>query len=150
MPAPAAPPVNGAAAASAGRATDEASAKTPPSSGAAREARGRHHEEEQRKPPLPVIKEAHCSEAFLRQVFEICDKDHNGKINKRELIIALRQSAEIADFFHLPRHIREIGGSQDQFEAVFQAIDRDDNREIDWNEFTKFYTKRRDHPQRSG
>merc|ERR1711871_894498 len=59
-------------------------------------------------------------EAELRRIFDMCDVNKTGSIDKRELIKALRKHQEVADFFHLPSIIRQEDGSRDEMEAFFQ------------------------------
>jgi len=81
------------------------------------------------------------AEAKLRSFYDQCDKNSDGKINKRELILACRRSQELADFFGLPQNIRQEDGSRDKMEAFFQQIDTDDDREMSWSEVKAFYLK---------
>ena len=76
---------------------------------------------------------------MLREVFDIVDHDKDGKINKRELILACRTSKDIAEFFGLPRTIRAEDGSRDAMERLFQAVDLSDDRQWSWEEFRSFY-----------
>merc|ERR1711904_374596 len=80
-------------------------------------------------------------EAELRRIFEICDVNKTGTIDKRELIKALRKHKEVADFFHLPETIRQEDGSRDAMEAFFQGADTNDDREMSWDELKMFWMK---------
>jgi len=75
----------------------------------------------------------------LRAAFEKCDVDKDGKINKRELIKACREHAEIAQLFELPQNIRQEDGSRTRFEEFFQGVDADGDREICWAELLARY-----------
>eukprot|EP00746_Dinoflagellata_sp_MGD_P012432 gnl/MRDRNA2_/MRDRNA2_126529_c0_seq1.p1 gnl/MRDRNA2_/MRDRNA2_126529_c0~~gnl/MRDRNA2_/MRDRNA2_126529_c0_seq1.p1 ORF type:complete len:535 (+),score=98.49 gnl/MRDRNA2_/MRDRNA2_126529_c0_seq1:110-1714(+) len=75
----------------------------------------------------------------LRKVFDFVDKDMDGFINKRELILACRTSKEVADFFGLPQTIRAEDGSRDSAEKLFQAIDLSNDRQWSWEEFSRYY-----------
>merc|ERR1711874_41861 len=46
---------------------------------------------------------------------------------------------EVADFFGLPRKIRQEDGSRDKMESLFQKIDGNNDRKISWEEFFRFY-----------
>lgn len=81
-------------------------------------------------------------EVRLREIFERCDLNKDGSISKIDLIKALRKDEEIADLFELPQQIRQEDGSRDAMERIFQAIDKDDDREINWEEFRKFFVHR--------
>eukprot|EP00929_Paragymnodinium_shiwhaense_P044212 TRINITY_DN22693_c1_g1_i1.p1 TRINITY_DN22693_c1_g1~~TRINITY_DN22693_c1_g1_i1.p1 ORF type:complete len:1778 (-),score=425.59 TRINITY_DN22693_c1_g1_i1:59-5392(-) len=78
----------------------------------------------------------------LRDVFRSCDISGDGRVNKREFVRALRrQSGTAAAFFKLPGNIRQADGSHEKFEALFQRIDGDGDREITWEEFRAFYER---------
>jgi len=80
--------------------------------------------------------------ARLRDMFDRCDINKDGRVNKRELIRSCRQDEEIASFFQLPGNIRQEDGSRGRFEEVFQAIDQDGDREIRWAELLAYYRHR--------
>ena len=44
----------------------------------------------------------------LRTIFDSCDTQQNGMVNKRELIKAIRGDARMAEFFGLPMEIRQV------------------------------------------
>jgi len=75
----------------------------------------------------------------LREVFDTCDNNKDGKIDKRELIKACRSCSDVAQFFELPMSIRQEDGSRDVFESFFQAVDVDGDRAISWVELLAFY-----------
>lgn len=81
-------------------------------------------------------------EQSLREMFDRCDQNKDGTINKRELIKILRIDQEVADFFQLPRNIRQEDGSRDSMEKLFQEMDKDGNREVGWEEFRAFFSRR--------
>merc|ERR1712110_943642 len=81
-------------------------------------------------------------EEKLREIFDLCDKNSDGNINKRELILACRKSGDVADFFKLPRLIRQEDGSRTDMEALFQSADTDDNREMSWEEMKGWYSNK--------
>lgn len=76
--------------------------------------------------------------AKLKEIFQRVDTSGDGKISKIELIKACKRDGQIADFFGLARSIQE-GATRDAMENIFQAIDEDSSREIDWNEFQRFF-----------
>jgi len=78
----------------------------------------------------------------LRDIFDRCDLNKDGLVNKREFIKSCRQDEEIAKFFEVPTDIRQEGGSRDRLEEVFQAIDQDGDREIRWAELLAYYKHR--------
>jgi len=78
-------------------------------------------------------------EAKLRQIFEAVDVNRDGNINKREMIKFCRSSPDLAALLGFPEGVRQEDGSRDILEMRFQAIDRDDDREVTWEEFRDFF-----------
>jgi Ca2+-binding EF-hand superfamily protein len=78
----------------------------------------------------------------LRAIFEKCDINKDGHINKREFIKACREHPDLANLFELPTVIRVLDGSREQMEKRFQAMDTDNDREIRWAEFLAYYKHR--------
>merc|ERR1712048_884703 len=75
----------------------------------------------------------------VRDIISTIDTNHDGRVNKRELIKALRESRDIAEFFGLPRTIRQEDGSRDALERVFQAIDANGDRDITAEELLTYH-----------
>uniref|UniRef100_A0A7S0BBQ4 EF-hand domain-containing protein n=1 Tax=Pyrodinium bahamense TaxID=73915 RepID=A0A7S0BBQ4_9DINO len=92
--------------------------------------------------PVPRPDHSQASHETLKKIFSLCDKDGNGRINKRELIKICRCTPSIAQFFGLPEQIRQEDGSRSVVEQWFQQVDANDDREISWEEFLAFYKKR--------
>lgn len=82
------------------------------------------------------------AEKRLREVFELCDKNSDGHMNKRELILACRKDPSIAEFFKLSINIRQEDGTRDAMEALFQSIDENSDREVSWEELKAFYARK--------
>lgn len=78
-------------------------------------------------------------EQRVRALFERLDVNGDGNISKVEMIKALKTDPEAAALLELPRHIRQEDGTRDSFEARFQAMDRNDSRSLDWNEFWSYF-----------
>eukprot|EP00928_Gymnodinium_smaydae_P017932 TRINITY_DN16839_c0_g3_i1.p1 TRINITY_DN16839_c0_g3~~TRINITY_DN16839_c0_g3_i1.p1 ORF type:complete len:377 (-),score=62.18 TRINITY_DN16839_c0_g3_i1:258-1346(-) len=85
---------------------------------------------------------ASLSRARLRSIFDQCDLNKDGKVNKRELIKTCRASQEVADVFDLPMQVRQEDGSRTKVEEFFQSIDTDGDREISWDEFLTYWRSR--------
>lgn len=51
----------------------------------------------------------------------------------------VRKKPDIAKCFGLPQTVRQEDGTRDMIEQWFQAIDVDDNRSIDWQEFRSHF-----------
>lgn len=81
-------------------------------------------------------------ERKLRNIFDRCDSNNNGLINKRELIKALRADPDVAEFLELSRQVRQEDGPRDAMEDLFQALDRDHDREVTWDEFRAHFVRR--------
>ena len=58
-------------------------------------------------PTTPSEKPQKVDKTRLRTVFDSCDTQQNGMVNKRELIKAIRGDARMAEFFGLPMEIRQ-------------------------------------------
>ena len=75
-------------------------------------------------------------EAMLRKMFEKLDANGNGKISQSEFIFALRRDdTGVNQLFGLDSTVRQEDGTRDAFERVYQLIDRDDSKSIEWEEF---------------
>ena len=83
---------------------------------------------------------------ILRNLFDQVDKDADGYINVREMLIALRTNSELSQLLQLPNRIRQTDGSREAFENVFQEMDSDGDgdRVISYIEFVGYFTKKSD------
>ena len=75
----------------------------------------------------------------MRAVFDTIDRNHDGSINVRELLLCLRKHPDVAEFMHLPMHVHQEGGTRETFEEMFQAMDKDGSRDITWPEFEAYF-----------
>ena len=80
--------------------------------------------------------------AALRRVFDGIDRNHDGSINKRELILTCRRSQAVREFLQLPQHIRQEDGTRDIFEELYQKMDKDGSKSVDRDEFVAFFLTR--------
>jgi len=60
------------------------------------------------EPPVDV---GPPDEGALRQLFDLCDRDRDGLIKKRELLISLKRNAAVRPLFGLPATSTEAGGT---------------------------------------
>jgi len=88
------------------------------------------------KPKFSMAKE---NKAILKTVFDRMDKDHNGKVNIRELIIGLRKDAEAAELLHMPMHVHD----KDRHTLMdrFREMDLDGSSDVDFEEFCAYFGK---------
>ena len=68
------------------------------------------------------------------------DRNHAGRITRAELIKTVRSDAGVRAVLGLPQHIGEAQRSE--LEAVFQGMDVDDSRGVDFNEFAGFMRRK--------
>eukprot|EP01052_Picozoa_sp_SAG31_P005373 SAG31_NODE_235_length_19695_cov_37.959790_16_plen_587_part_00 len=78
-------------------------------------------------------------EAQLREIFNRVDRDHDGGINRRELILTLRRNPDICEHLKLPDKIRQEDGSRDKVEAFFQSIDADSDNLLTVDELLRHF-----------
>ena len=78
-------------------------------------------------------------DARLRGVFDRVDKDSDGAINRRELIIALRKHQDICDLLNLPGRVRKEDGSRDRVEAFIQTLDADGDNTLTSEELLRHF-----------
>eukprot|EP00935_MAST-01C_sp_MAST-1C-sp1_P001100 g1100.t1 len=71
----------------------------------------------------------------IRRMFDRADRNNNGTVNKRELILALGTDAELCQLLGLPSQISKEDGSKEAFERVFRGGDTNETRDLDWAEF---------------
>jgi Ca2+-binding EF-hand superfamily protein len=74
--------------------------------------------------------------AKLKDMFETLDTNGDGSVSKAELIKALRRGdTGVNEIFGLSQTIRQEDGTRDAFERIFQFVDKDSTRSIEWEEF---------------
>lgn len=82
---------------------------------------------------------AEGEEKKAKQIFKQVDKDGDGVVTIRELIIAIRKDEKLADTLKLPSAVRQEDGTRDQLEKFFQKLDTDGDRTLTFDEFSKFF-----------
>jgi hypothetical protein len=75
----------------------------------------------------------------LREIFDRCDRNNDGAIDRRELILSCRKSLEIADFFQVSTTIRQEDDARMMLETLFRQIDNNGDHEISWAEFLRHF-----------
>jgi len=63
-----------------------------------------------------------------KALWELCDKDHDGRVTRIELILALRQNQHLADKLGLRKNIKAEDQSRYDFEDVFRELDQDSDK----------------------
>ena len=79
----------------------------------------------------------------IRVLFDEVDKDGDGCINVREMIIGLRKLPDLAALLCLPQRVSQEDGTRDALVAVFQGMDKNDDRDITWDEFLEWFLEMR-------
>ena len=92
------------------------------------------------QPPAPSPKIDPAREAQLRKAFDSIDANGNGTLSRAEVIRACRNDADVRVLLGLPARIAE-GASRDAFERIFQQLDPDESRDIDFGEFCAFFVR---------
>jgi Ca2+-binding EF-hand superfamily protein len=77
----------------------------------------------------------------LREVFDGIDKDENGFVSRRNLILALNSAggtdSELCQMLGVPPHIRQEVGIREAFEQIFQHADEGNTGQLSWGEFVR-------------
>mmetsp|Transcript_1892 Transcript_1892/g.6918 ORF Transcript_1892/g.6918 Transcript_1892/m.6918 type:complete len:399 (-) Transcript_1892:1018-2214(-) len=71
--------------------------------------------------------------------FERIDKNGDGKLELREVVIACRKDPSIAALLGLSTQIRQEGSSRDALMEFFRLVDKDDSRSLDKDEFVNYF-----------
>ncbi|KAL1511747.1 hypothetical protein AB1Y20_005035 [Prymnesium parvum] len=86
-----------------------------------------------------------CSSRTLKlrmhEAFQLIDKNGDGTLTRIEVIQACRHDARVRELLRLPETIRQEDGSRDEFELVFQRMDADDSKGVDFKEFATFWKR---------
>lgn len=79
----------------------------------------------------------------LRELFASMDKNQDGTVNRREMIIACRKDPQVREYLGLPKSFKQGSEEHTRFEEVFQGLDADDSREVTIEEFVRSMDQRR-------
>jgi Ca2+-binding EF-hand superfamily protein len=71
----------------------------------------------------------------LREIYARVDRNNDEQVNKRELILSLRHEPSLCKLLGLPAHIRQEGKDREDFEDLFHTGDKDDDRQLSYEEF---------------
>ena len=78
----------------------------------------------------------------LRDIFKLMDRNGDGIVNRRELLLALRNpSLPLDGLLDLPAHVRQEGSTRARFERVFNDMDTDQSDEVSWGEFVQYLSR---------
>ena len=67
----------------------------------------------------PTVMNNNDADSKLLKIFGIMDRNNDGVVNVREMILALRHDEKIAQLLRLPSHIKQEDGSRNKLEDVF-------------------------------
>lgn len=67
--------------------------------------------------------------------FSLIDKNGDGFLSRIEVIKAVRGSQSVRDLLGLGPVVRQEDGTRDQFEAIFQRLDADEDKAVSFDEF---------------
>ena len=73
------------------------------------------------------------------EAFALIDKDGSGTITRIKVIKACRNEPRVRQLLQLPESIRQEDGTRDAFEKVFQRMDKDNKKAVDFHEFVAFW-----------
>ena len=76
------------------------------------------------------------SEDVMQKLFAVLDRNGNRTISRAELIRATRTDEDVRELLGLPPVVSDA--DRGAFERVYQAMDVDANREVDFDEFSQF------------
>ena len=79
----------------------------------------------------------------IRSLFDKVDADGDGFINVREMVIGLRSLPEFGELMGLPQRVVQEDGTRDAMVAIFQDIDKNNDRDISWEEFLEWFLESR-------
>ena len=88
---------------------------------------------EPKQPSAAALK----AEAALKAAFAKIDKNSDGTLSRAELIKACKADADLRALLGLPAAINDA--NRDAFEGVFQSLDADGSKKIDFTEFKAFF-----------
>lgn len=81
-----------------------------------------------------------------RTIFRTLDRSQSNTVSKIEMLVGLKNSKLVREFFNLPAHIRqEDSATRKRFEEIFQGIDKDNNKSLTWDELELWV---KEHPER--
>ena len=73
----------------------------------------------------------------MRQTFGRVDKNGDGRVNKADLLLAMKRMPDLAKTLRMSKSaVREGDGSMQEFERAFERLDRDQSGDLDWKEFS--------------
>ena len=83
---------------------------------------------------------------LIKEIFEELDRNGDGNVNKRELILSLRKarSNRLRKLLGIEgeEEMKQESSVREATELLFQNIDADDSREISWSEFQRYFMKK--------
>ena len=89
------------------------------------------------RPEVEDVSEETEEASALRQTFGRVDKNGDGRVNKADLLLAMKRMPDLAKTLRMSKSaVREGDGSMQEFERAFERLDRDQSGDLDWKEFS--------------
>lgn len=85
--------------------------------------------------PSELMLKKHKELRKLRKKFNKMDRNSDGEVDHRELLLALRADKSIADILSMPSKVKASDGTRQTFDDVFKSMDKDASGTISWAEF---------------
>ena len=82
--------------------------------------------------------DAIAADAVLQKIkatFDASDRNKDGEVDHKELLLALRKNPDVAELLSLPSRVKASDGTLLAFDEAFVAMDKDASGTISWGEF---------------
>jgi len=83
-------------------------------------------------------------ELETRKAFNLIDYDHSGTLSRAELLHAMKDNVRIRSLLGIK------DADSDDFNKIYNKIDKDKSEEIDFDEFKRYFELKRKHDQQKG
>ena len=96
-----------------------------------------------------ALKKPGADDESCREAFGLIGRNRDGILTRIEVIQACREDERVRILLGLPQYIRQEDGTRDCLEAVFQRLDADDSKSIDFDEFSRLFLTKKGKKQRN-